>query len=580
MKCSTLAIFVTGCSLCISEKSEESSPRVNTPLGTIEGFYNTSSSDKKYEAYQGIPYATPPIGELRFELPVPISPWNGVLMAKKFGSSCIQYGAVASMQNTGNSVSDSEDCLYLNIYTPLRRNEEDRRPKKSVPVIFYIHGGAFRAGSGMYYGPKYLLNEDVILVTFNYRLGPLGFLSTEDDTVPGNMGLKDQVVALRWIHDNIGSFGGDPKQVTIVGQSAGGAAVQYHFLTNITSGLFRGGMSISGTALNCWTQTEAALYKAKKLSAIVGCPYENVKSMVDCLKTRDAHEIVKASGTFSPWLYNPISPFGPVVEKGGGEFTMIDRPPIDSIISGRVQDLPWMTSIVSQDGLFPAAEFVANATRLADLNQNWMRIGPELLDYIFTIPEMEQPKVSGRVRYHYLENRPIDNSTVKQMIQMVTDRLFGYSAEKAARLQARVMRNPVLFYYFSYRGAHSFSEYLSGSKENFGVSHIDDIAYVLDSYFDPTTTQRDREMQKRMIGIWISFATGGKMLKTGIRWPRTSRSTFKDFRYLHIAGPRLREITTDRSWNFGDKKFWNSLGFRENIIDPYEDDEDILFNYI
>ncbi|XP_046484317.1 venom carboxylesterase-6-like [Neodiprion pinetum] len=559
----TILTLLWGCHPSLSQEVEGLFPRVVTPLGYIEGYYKISNNGRRYEAYEGIPYAETPIGELRFRIAKSISPWAGVLMAKRFGPPCLQYNHFGV--NHTKRVNGSEDCLYMNIYTTIADDDRYKKaiePSHLLPVVFFIHGGAFQFGSGSDYRSKYLLDREVTLVTFNYRLGPFGFLSTEDATVPGNMGLKDQVMALRWVADNIQHFGGDPSRITIIGQSAGGASVHYHYLTNLSAGLFKGGMSLSGTALDCWTQTEGALQKTEKLATIVGCPSENVPAMVECLRTRPAQQIAKAVGDFMPWLYNPFTPFGPVVEKGGSEFTFIDRSPIEIINSGQVQDVPWITSITSEEGLYPAADFTANEKLLKQLNNNWESIAPHLLDFNYTVSKSERSDVARLIRQHYLGTKPIDKSTVKEIVQMVGDRLFVYNGIEAARLQARVNQSPVRFYYFSYRGAHSLSESMSRSTQDFGVSHGDDLAYVMQSFFDPTTIQEDRDMQEKLLDLWVTYATEG-VPNVGIDWPNLSKST-DEFPYLYIAG--AKEFSVKYTPNYGEKKFWDSLNFCENVM--------------
>ena len=192
-----------------------------------------------------------------------------------------------------NSVQGDEDCLYLNVYAPLRRENQ------SLPVIVLIHGGAFQYLHGDWLlQPHYLVKEDVIVVGMNYRLSSLGFLSTEDEVVPGNMGLKDQSMALRWVKTHIQAFGGDPTKVTIVGGSAGGTSVHYHYLSRMSAGLFQSGMSFSGTALDCWTQTENSREKSMRLAELVNCPTGDARKMIECMRERPAKDIVAAQTKF------------------------------------------------------------------------------------------------------------------------------------------------------------------------------------------------------------------------------------------------------------------------------------------
>ena len=194
-------------------------------------------------------------------------------------------------------VHGDEDCLYLNVYAPLRREN------KSLPVMVSIHGGAFQYWNGeSFLQPHYLVNEDIVVVGMNYRLGSLGFLSTEDEVVPGNMGLKDQSMALLWVKTHIQAFGGDPTKVTIVGLSAGAASVHYHYLSPMSAGLFQSGMSFSGTALDCWTQSENSREKAMRLAELMGCPMDDVKNMIECMRQRPAKDIVSAQTKFMVWI--------------------------------------------------------------------------------------------------------------------------------------------------------------------------------------------------------------------------------------------------------------------------------------
>lgn len=219
--------------------------------------------------------------------------WPGELLATKFKDACI--GHQREPNDMGDYVMGTEDCLYLNVYAPMKKTNAP------YPVIFYIYGGAFQYSTLTDFGQQYLIEHDVVYVSFNYRLGVLGFLSTEDDIISGNMGLKDQVAALRWVSENIECFGGDPNRVTLFGLSAGGASVHYHYLSRSTAGLFRTGVSLSGTALDPWTQAKNSREKAIKLGELMNCPTRDVRQMIKCLKDKPAHALVKAQIKFMVW---------------------------------------------------------------------------------------------------------------------------------------------------------------------------------------------------------------------------------------------------------------------------------------
>lgn len=201
--------FLTQCS---------NQPQVTIVQGTLKGLFKKTLNNRWIASFEGIPYAKPPVGENRFKKSIPADPWYGILNATREPPICLQYDFFFEPA----VLKGSEDCLFINVYTPKLPAGEEKT--ELLEVLAFIHGGAFVTGKSGSYKPFVLLDRNILLVTFNYRLGPLGFLSTEDSVVPGNNGLKDQVLALEWIQKNIAAFGGDPEKVTIAGLSAGGAS--------------------------------------------------------------------------------------------------------------------------------------------------------------------------------------------------------------------------------------------------------------------------------------------------------------------------------------------------------------------
>jgi bile salt-stimulated lipase len=235
-------------------------------------------------------------------------------------------------------------------------------PRKSpykgedLEVIVHIHGGAYMYGSGhLYANPQFLMDREVVFVTFNYRLGVLGFLSTEDDVVPGNNGLKDQVMALRWVQDNIASFGGNPNSVTLTGLSAGGSSVHLHYFSKMSEGLFHRGFSQSGVALNTFALQKDAANKAKRLGEAVGCPITSTRVMVDCLKQRPYKQLIDKTFLFFVLPYIPSTPFAPVIEKQGSNPFLSDNP-FELLYRGELQNLPWIASNTAHEGLSPGCQ--------------------------------------------------------------------------------------------------------------------------------------------------------------------------------------------------------------------------------
>jgi carboxylesterase type B len=221
MKAISIILVIIHTSLVFARTSPEL--QVNLTDGAVVGRFMTSNSGRTIRAFMGIPYAEPPVGELRFKAPRRVKPWENTLETQKEPNKCPQMNF-----ETPSAFEGNEDCLYLNVYAP---EVDDSANHRKHPVMVYFHGGSFWTGHGgvSEHGPDYLLDTDVILVVGNYRLGVLGFLSTEDESSPGNYGLKDQVMMLKWVNENIESFGGDKSLVTIFGQSVSGSCELQNF---------------------------------------------------------------------------------------------------------------------------------------------------------------------------------------------------------------------------------------------------------------------------------------------------------------------------------------------------------------
>ncbi len=263
--------------------------------GIIEGNYNTHTG---LQTYFGVPFAKPPVGELRWKAPQPLDNWTGVKQTKKFGPRPMQTMVFGDMQSRSDGVS--EDCLYLNVWTPAKRNTKD------LPVLVYFYGGGNVAGdaSEPRYDGEAMAKKGIVVVTTNYRLNVFGYLAHPELSAEapykasGNYGLLDQQAALAWVQKNIAAFGGDPKKVTIAGESAGSISVSYQMASPLSKNLIAGAIGESGAGINP-TLAPVPLAEAEKTGVefVQKAGYKSIKDL-RALSTREIYEIYNESKRF------------------------------------------------------------------------------------------------------------------------------------------------------------------------------------------------------------------------------------------------------------------------------------------
>ncbi|KAJ8866286.1 hypothetical protein PR048_032129 [Dryococelus australis] len=269
---------------------------VETKSGLVRGFSKTISG-REVHVFLGVPFAKPPLGALRFRRPVPVDPWHGVLDATALPNSCYQeryeyFPGFEGEEMWNPNTNVSEDCLYLNLWVPQRlriRHSGDAGQRPRAPILVWIYGGGYMSGTStldIYDADIFAAMTDVIVASMQYRLGAFGFLylrpyfNGDSEEAPGNMGMYDQALAIRWLRDNAEAFGGDPALVTLFGESAGGGSVTAHLVSPVTRGLARRGIVQSGTLNAPWSfmtgDTAAAM--ARALVDDCGC---NSSQLVD-----------------------------------------------------------------------------------------------------------------------------------------------------------------------------------------------------------------------------------------------------------------------------------------------------------
>ena len=286
----SLAAISLALAACGGDNTEPQHPTAATQKGVVQGVLHSSGTMNQF---LGIPYAEPPVGALRWRAPVAPAAWTGTRDTSKYGNHCPQKDT--SPLSSYGTAGGQEDCLYLNVFTPTTPGPH--------PVMVWIHGGAFIYGRGLGYTPTRLIEKGVVVVTINYRLGALGFLAHPalNDAAghSGNYGVMDQTLALRWVKDNIASFGGDPANVTVAGQSAGAASVLTQLNTPKAAGLFQKAILESGPAGSSPTGSAAQTSGATAASTDFGCP--NDANAAACLRALPLSTIIakQSSATFS-----------------------------------------------------------------------------------------------------------------------------------------------------------------------------------------------------------------------------------------------------------------------------------------
>uniref|UniRef100_A0A8C4WSB8 Carboxylic ester hydrolase n=1 Tax=Gopherus evgoodei TaxID=1825980 RepID=A0A8C4WSB8_9SAUR len=268
-------------------------PEVVTKYGKLQGQrIKVDGAETHVDVFLGIPFAKPPVGPLRFSPPVPPEPWKGLRNATIYPPMCLQDSVAGqhlsdAFTNRKEKLSFqvSEDCLFLNVYTPASSD------KDMLPVMVWIHGGALVIGAASTYdGSALSAFENVVVVTVQYRLGILGYFSSGDEHARGNWGYLDQVAALQWIQENIEHFGGDPGSVTIFGESAGGFSVSALVLSPLAKGLFHKAISESGVTIKIFFTAHP---EAQKIAKVSGCQSSSSAAMVHCLREKTEEEMME-----------------------------------------------------------------------------------------------------------------------------------------------------------------------------------------------------------------------------------------------------------------------------------------------
>ncbi|KAM4020305.1 neuroligin-3 isoform 3-T6 [Anomaloglossus baeobatrachus] len=542
----------------LSTHAQVYSQTVNTHYGKLRGMRVSLPNDilGPVDQYLGVPYAAPPVGEKRFLPPEPPPSWSGIRNATHFSPVCPQniQNAVPDIMMpiwftsnldtvTGYLQEQSEDCLYLNIYVP---TEDDIRDTGAKPVMVYIHGGSYMEGSGNMIDASVLASYgNVIAITLNYRVGVLGFLSTGDQAAKGNYGLLDQIQALRWVSENVAFFGGDPRRITVFGSGIGASCVSLLTLSHHSEGLFQRAIIQSGSALSSWAVNYQPVKYTRLLAEKVGCNVLDTVDMVDCLRQKNAKELVEQD--IQPARYHVA--FGPVID---GD--VIPDDPEILMEQGEFLNYDIMLGVNQGEGL----KFVENVVDAEDgvSGSDFDYSVSNFVDNLYGYPEGKDT-LRETIKFMYTDWADRDNSETrrKTLVALFTDHQWVEPSVVTADLHARY-GSPTYFYAF-YHHCQSLMKPVWSD-----AAHGDEVAYVFGvpmvgptDLFPCNFSKNDVMLSAVVMTYWTNFAKTGdpnKPVPQDTKFIHTKANKFeevewlkyspRDQSYLHIGlKPRVRD---------------------------------------
>jgi para-nitrobenzyl esterase len=476
-----------------------SAPQVKTHSGTVEG-----KEEGSVRAFLGIPYAMPPVGDLRWKAPVPVAKWSGVKKTTDFGPHCMQGPIFGDMKFRDSG--GSEDCLTLNVWAPANA------PSKKLPVMVWIYGGGFVAGttSEARQDGTHIAQQGVILVSMNYRLGIFGFMvhpelaKESGHNSAGNYGLMDQLAALKWVHENITGFGGDPSNVTIFGESAGSFSVSAHMASPLGKGLFQKAIGESGASFSRSGLSFEPLAIREERDVKLVKEKLGVSTLAE-LRAVPADKLLEVFGKPGPDGFA----FGPDID---GYFLPESVPAI--FAAGKQNDVPLLAGWNRDEGSFEVAFNPQKPTAES--------------------MKAEAQKDFGDKAEEFLRLYPIDNDQQvrRSALDFASDKFISLSTWSWLEAQSKTGKQPIYRYRFDLAPPPD-----NPNGPQLGAFHSAEIEYVfgqLDSKANVPWRQDDRDLSTEMQKYWTNFAKTGNPNGSGLpQWPMYSSADGWQVMYLN-----------------------------------------------
>lgn len=507
-------------------------PVVSLKDGRIRGGYITvKGTERRVKQYLGIPFARPPVGSLRLAAPQDTEPWEGERDGTHQPPMCIQdpdlivnLSRTMSMQYTPPELS--EDCLYLNVYTPAEAAKGDK-----LPVMVWIHGGGLAMGAASQYdGAPLAAYENIVMVIIQYRLGILGFLSTGDEHAHGNWGFLDQLAALRWVQENIEAFGGDPQTVTIAGESAGGISASTLTLSPQAKGLFQRAIFQSGVAILGTFTTSHPLRHAKFVANLTGCDRSSTEELVQCMRGNSKDELVGATKKMKLYLGGVVD--GVFLTDTAEELLKRQEVLKVPVMMGVTNhEFGW---ILPQSFAPPGWENGMNREAVLAVVNMFNPTGASSVNSLIVDEYMKDAKTPEEIRDAFTEIMG------DLLMTLPVVKVAGYHADAGV---------PVYMYEFVYR-----AEIHKHTRPSFvKADHADDVGFMFGGCFwnghikiIGNITKEDESLCRTMMAYWGSFTRTGSPSGAGVvSWPQYDRQQ-QEYMELGLTQTVKQKLKEDR----------------------------------